>query len=73
MLGVSLGFGMPACIGRYADSIPAENRGRISGITLFASGIGIVAFSIVGISDIPNTWNNSWCLATIWIDYLSIA
>ena len=52
LLGVSLGFGMPACISRYSDSIPSENRGRISGITLFASGIGIAAFSIIGISSI---------------------
>ncbi|MGA2682070.1 MAG: MFS transporter [Candidatus Bathyarchaeia archaeon] len=52
ILGISLGIGMPACIGRYSDSIPVENRGRISGITLFVSGIGIAAFSIVGISEI---------------------
>src|SRR5665647_311944 len=52
LLGVSLGFGMPACISRYSDAIPSENRGRISGITLFASGIAIAAFSIIGISDI---------------------
>jgi MFS family permease len=52
LLGVSLGFGMPACISRYSDSIPSENRGRISGITLFASGIGIAAFSIAGINEI---------------------
>ena len=52
VLGVSLGFGMPTCIGRYANTVPVENRGRVSGITIFASGIGIVAFSILGISSI---------------------
>jgi MFS family permease len=51
-LGISLGIGMPTCIGRYASSIPVESRGRLSGITLFASGIGIVAFSISGISSL---------------------
>jgi MFS family permease len=52
LLGVSLGFGMPSCISRFAESIPVGNRGRASGITLFASGIGIVAFSISGISGV---------------------
>ncbi len=51
LIGASLGLGMPACMGRYADSIPVESRGRVSGITLFVSGIGIVVFSIAGISD----------------------
>ena len=37
LLGVSLGFGMPACVGRYADSLPVEKRGRISGFTLSMS------------------------------------
>ena len=52
LLGVSLGLGMPACISRYSDAIPSENRGRISGITLFASGFAIAIFSIVGLTDI---------------------
>jgi MFS family permease len=52
LLGVSLGLGMPACISRYSDAIPSENRGRISGITLFASGIAIAVFSIIGINEI---------------------
>lgn len=52
LLGASLGIGMPACMGHYADSMPVENRGRVGGITLFVSGIGIAAFSILGISDI---------------------
>ena len=43
---------MPACIGRFADSIPVERRGRVGGITLFVSGIGIVAFSLLGITGI---------------------
>lgn len=50
LMGVSLGFGMPTCISRYANSIPVENRGRVSGITLFASGIGILVFSVLGIN-----------------------
>lgn len=49
-LGISLGFGMPTCIGRYANSVSVESRGRVSGITIFPSGIGIVAISISGIA-----------------------
>lgn len=52
LLGVSLGFGMPSCMSQYTDSIPVESRGRISGITLFASGIGIAAFSITSSTDL---------------------
>ena len=47
LLGVSLGFGMPTCMGYYTDSVPIEKRGRVSGITLLVSGIGIFAFSIL--------------------------
>ena len=43
---------MPACIGRFADSLPIESRGRVGGITLFVSGIGIVGFSLLGITGI---------------------
>jgi len=42
--GLSLGFGMPACMSYFTDSVPIESRGRASGIALLASGIGIVAF-----------------------------
>jgi MFS family permease len=50
-LGASLGFGMPACISQFTDSIPIDARGRISGITFLASGIGIFAFSLAGITE----------------------
>jgi len=43
-LGLSLGFGMPACMSYFTDSVPIEKRGRVSGITMLACGIGIVAF-----------------------------
>lgn len=44
VLGVSLGFGMPICMGYFRDNVPIESRGRVSGITMLASGIGMVAF-----------------------------
>jgi MFS family permease len=46
LFGVFLGIGMPACMGYYTKSIPVEKRGRISGIVMLTSGIGIVAFSL---------------------------
>ena len=67
LLGVSLGIGMPACISRYSDSIPVESRGRISGITIFASGIGIAAFKHCRDWRDLNTWNSSRNLAAIRI------
>jgi len=33
VLGASLGLGMPILLGYFAESIPIENRGRISGVT----------------------------------------
>jgi MFS family permease len=48
-LGISLGFGMPACMSYFSDSVVVESRGRVSGITMLGSGIGIVAFgSLLG-------------------------
>jgi MFS family permease len=46
-LGLSFGFGMPACMSYFTDNVPIESRGRVSGFALFASGIGIVAFGFV--------------------------
>jgi MFS family permease len=35
---------MPACMSYFTDSVDAEKRGRVSGVTLLFSGIGIFAF-----------------------------
>ena len=45
MLGISLGLGMPACMSFFADCVPIENRGRVGGITMLLSGIGIFFFA----------------------------
>jgi MFS family permease len=45
-LGVSLGFGMPACMSYFSDSVAIESRGRVSGITMLVTGIGIVGFRL---------------------------
>jgi MFS family permease len=49
-IGMSLGFGMPTCMNYFSDKVSIENRGRTSGVTLLASGIGIVIFRIVTIN-----------------------
>ena len=50
-LGISLGIGMPTCMSYFTDCIPIESRGRISGITMFVSGIGIFAFTVAQTSN----------------------
>ena len=73
LIGAALGLGMPACIGRFADSIPVERRGRVGGITLFVSGIGIVAFSLLGITGIIILRGGSCSLAATWFSYLLVS
>jgi MFS family permease len=51
LLGVSLGLGMPTCMSYYTDCVDIENRGRVSGIIILLSGIGIFAFGIAPIVD----------------------
>jgi len=51
LLSVSLGLGMPTCVSYYTDNIQVENRGRIGGVTLLASGVGILAFGLASIGD----------------------
>ncbi len=45
-LGISLGIGMPTAMSYFTDLINVEKRGRISGITLLLTGIGIFVFDI---------------------------
>ncbi len=51
LLGISLGLGMPACMGYYTNSIPVDKRGRVSGLVLLITGIGIFAFTLFPSSD----------------------
>ncbi len=51
LLGIALGLGMPTCMSLFTDSIPIENRGRVSGITMLMTGMGIFAFSIAQINE----------------------
>jgi len=52
LYGVSFGIGMPTCMSNYSDSIPVEKRGRISGLIMLISGIGIFAFAAAPIGSL---------------------
>lgn len=71
-LGLSFGFGMPACMSYFTDTVPIESRGRVSGLALFASGIGIVAFGFAISSDmfltglILGVWRLLSLLVFLW-------
>ena len=41
LFGMSLGFGFPSCLAYFSHKVNIEHRGRASGITMFASFIGI--------------------------------
>jgi MFS family permease len=73
ILGVSLGFGMPACMSYYSDSEPVENRGRIGGITMLISGVGIFAFAVAPLTD-PFTFGialAAWRLLGLIVFYVA--
>jgi len=71
-LGISLGFGMPSCMSYFSDSVAIESRGRISGITMLASGIGIAAFGAAPVNDlfllgiVLGVWRLSSLLVFLW-------
>ena len=46
LLGLSLGFGMPAIMNFYSNSMPVEERGRAGGLTMLIVGAGLFAIFI---------------------------
>lgn len=70
--GLSLGFGMPACMSYFTDNVPIESRGRVSGIAMLSSGIGIVAFGSLLFSDplligiVLAIWRFSGLVVFLW-------
>ena len=52
LLGVSLGVGMPCCMGYFTESTEIENRGRLGGIILLLSFIGMVTLGATSSGDI---------------------
>lgn len=78
-LGLSLGFGMPACMSYFTDSVPIEKRGRISGIIMLISGVGMVAFgfaqveNLLLVSIVLGIWRLISLVVFIWAkDYRNI-
>ncbi len=47
LFGLSLGFGMPSCMGYFAETISIEKRGRVGGIIFLLSSLFIVALGIL--------------------------
>lgn len=68
LLGISVGFGTPACLNYFTESIAIENRGKAGGITLLVTMLG-ASFLFIAISplDLPLSstfflmWR-AWCL-----------
>lgn len=78
-LGLSLGFGMPACMSYFTESVSVEIRGRVSGVIILASGMGIVAFGFAQLSDLLSIsivlgiWRFSSLVVFLWArDYRKI-
>ena len=42
LMGIALGLGFPCCLAYFADSVNAENRGRVGGVMLFAAHLGML-------------------------------
>ncbi len=47
LLGFSLGIGMPCCMGYFTESIKIESRGRVGGVIMLLSGLGMVILGMV--------------------------
>jgi MFS family permease len=52
IFGVYFGFGMPLCMGYFANSTTAENRARMGGIIFFSVGVGFFLLGSLNIADI---------------------
>jgi MFS family permease len=50
IFGFCFGFGMPNCMGFFTAQTPAENRGRIAGLTLLLTGVLMATIDSLGIS-----------------------
>jgi MFS family permease len=49
---LSLGIGLPACIGYFTAHTPVEQRGRLGGLTMLFTGITVAVIGTVGAGDI---------------------
>jgi MFS family permease len=51
-LGVSLGLGMPSCMGYFTERVGVEKRGRVGGAILLLSGLGMFGLGAVSSGNI---------------------
>jgi MFS family permease len=74
-LGVSLGIGMPSCMGYFTESIQVQNRGKVGGLILFISGITMFGLSMIANGSILNetiiltAWRAAGLLLLLPIQY----
>src|SRR3989304_617530 len=52
VFGLSLGFGMPNCMGYYTNQVTVEKRGRIGGFIILFTGLGTVGLSLIAVDSI---------------------
>jgi MFS family permease len=52
LLGVSLGLGMPSCMGYFTENMEIQNRGRSAGMIILLSGVTIAAFGTTAAENI---------------------
>ena len=52
VFGLSLGFGMPNCMGYYTSQVAVEKRGRIGGFIILFTGLGTVGLSLIAVDSI---------------------
>ncbi len=50
VFGISLGFGMPNCMGYFTSQVPVENRGRIGGAIILLTGLATAGLDLIGIN-----------------------
>ena len=50
--GICLGVGMPSCMGYYTNATSVDNRGRLGGLTMLISGLGIFLVGVVNVESI---------------------
>lgn len=49
---LSLGIGLPACMGYFTGHTPVEQRGRLGGLTMLFAGVSVAVIGAVGAGDI---------------------
>jgi len=69
LLGVSLGIGMPCCMGYFTENTEIEKRGRLAGVILLLSG---VVMFLLRITSVENTGLQSIILTALRLSGLAL-